>query len=161
MFMKINEYKQMMKYLTRPAVGQVKEQPEKILPVDHANAKKYGITPKTANYLRNTGEIDVQTDSTKQFEKKITEARAKGQLAEPKGPFEQVYDNVTKKKTEIKKKYSIPFSQPVINEALKVSEDILVKKSQNKEPKLIIQEDPDLSRGLGYLIGYQPRERKI
>ena len=154
--MKIKEYNQMMSYLTRPAEG-----PEKILPVDHANSKKYGITPKAANWLRNNGDIDVKTASTKEFEKKIIEARQKGQLPEPKAPTEQALDNVINKKTEVKKKYSIPFSQPVIDEALKVSEDVLIKKAQPKQLDLKIPEDPDLAKGLGYLIGYVPKERKI
>ncbi len=52
--MKIKEYNDMMNYLTRPGDKKEKykqlelplDNPNKILPVDHANSKKYGITPK-------------------------------------------------------------------------------------------------------------------
>jgi|TARA_E500000318_G_scaffold48853_1_gene45917 hypothetical protein len=111
--MKINKYKDMMGYLTRPA-----ERPAKTI-------EEKGMSDFTID------DLDYKDD--------------------------------TKKKTAIKKKYAIPYSQSVIDHALKTAEDFLVNNARPKpqQPNLILPEDQDLGRGIGFLVGYTPKGRKL
>ena len=167
--MKIKEYNDMMNYLTRPGDKKEKleqlelplDNPNKILPVDQANAKKYGITPKAANRLREHGDINVETESTKNLEKRLTEARAKGHI----GHFEPVLDKLKNKdkKAQVKKQFSLPYSQKAIDDALKVAEEYQLRKSKLQQPEktLVIEEDPDTEKGLGHIINYKRKVTKI
>lgn len=100
------------------------------------------------------GQLSVDPDSPSSYEGSITKLQNKSKVFKAK----QV------KKENITKQYSVPYSSPVDHKAIADVEQLIlenVKAKQTPHPGLFEKEDPDVGRGIGYLLNYKPQIKKI